>query len=156
MQATRRLIVAVAVAFGTVACAADHMGTSSNVAALSEGIQAARDEVTRHDDAIMNAQSMTVVPGEVDRYETNMQDIFSGMNSRMGGMMGHCSGSGMGTMHGMMGDVTTELASHRDIMSAETNLTDARTACTAHAHRVNGMLDGMNGSLGRMGCMMGY
>jgi hypothetical protein len=155
MRATRTWLVAVAVALQSLGCGADHMG-GRNVASLSENIQAARTEVTRHGDAITNAQSMAAIPTEVDRYETTMHDILSGMSSTMGGMMSHCSGSGMGTMHGMMGNVTTELASHRTVMTAETDLADARTACTAHAQRVDGMFDGMQGALGQMGCMMGY
>ena len=155
MRATRNALTAVGIILVLTACGMDHMG-GSNVVALSEGIQEARAEVTRHDNAIESAQSTSVVPTEVDRYETNMGNIMSSMSSTMGGMMSHCSGSGMGTMHGVMGDLTAELSDHRTLMVGETDLADARAACTAHVTRVNGMLDGMHGALGSMGCMIGY
>jgi hypothetical protein len=155
MRATRRWTVAIALALQLVGCGVDHMG-GGNVAALSENIQAARTEVTRHDDAIESAQTIGVVPDEVERYETKMGNIMSGISSTMGGMMSHCGGSGMGTMHGMMDDMTTELSAHRTVMSGETELAGARSACTAHVTRMKGMLDGMHSALGSMGCMMGY
>ena len=155
MRSTWRALIAVGVTSVLTACGMDHM-SGSNVTALSDGIQEARAEVTRHDNAIENALSISVVPNEVDRYETNMGNIMSSMSSTMGGMMSHCSGSGMGTMHGVMGDLTAELSDHRTLMVGETDLAEARVACTAHVTRVNGMLDGMHGALGSMGCMIGY
>ena len=155
MRATRRAILAVGVTSVLTACGMDNM-SGSNVTALSDGIQEARAELTRHDNAIESAQTIGVVPAEVERYETSMSDIMSGMSSTMRGMMSHCGGSGMGTMHGMMDDVTTELSAHRTVMLGETDLANARAACTGHATRMNGMFDGMHGALGSMGCMMGY
>jgi hypothetical protein len=56
----------------------------------------------------------------------------------------------------MVGDMETELASHRSVMTSETTLDDTRSACTAHTDRIDGMLDNMGGALGEMGCMMGF
>ena len=155
MRATRRALIAIGVTSVLTACGMDHMG-GSNVTPLADRIQDARAELTRHNNAIESAQTIGVVPAEVERYETSMSNIMSGMSSTMRGMMSHCGGSGMGTMHGMMDDVTTELSVHRTVMLGETDLGDTRVACAEHVTRVNGMLDGMHRALGSMGCMTGY
>lgn len=132
----------------------DHMG-GDDVNALGQNIQSARLEVARHQNAITAASSLTDVPSETDRHDRAMSDITYMMDNTMGAMMSHCSGPGMGTMHDRIGNMGSEMQSDREAMLNAGTLPEAREECTAHTHRMNGMLDEMQQSLGNMGCMMG-
>jgi hypothetical protein len=124
-----------------------------DVGALDSSIQSARLEVTRDQDAVVQAASLQQISTEVERHDRDMGDIMGGMDSRMGGMMSRCSGAGMGVMHDRMGTLASEMRSYDAALKSAATLTDARAACTAHARRVNGMLDDMQRSLGNVGCM---
>lgn len=128
--------------------------STDDVNALAESIHSARVEVTRHQNAITAAPALTDVPPEVDRHDRDIGDITDMMDTRMSGMMSHCSGSGMGMMHDRIGTIGSEMHSDRDAMLDAETLAEAREECTAHTHRMNGMLDDMQGSLGSMGCSM--
>jgi hypothetical protein len=77
------------------------------------------------------------------------------MGTRMGVMMSHCSGSGMGMMHERMGGIDSEMRSYRGAMTDAPTLANAREVCTAHTGHVTGMLDDMQRYLGTVGCTMG-
>lgn len=149
----RRLLIATGTAFLSVACGVDHM-QGADVSALAGSIESARVEVTRHEDAVTSATTLEELPTEVDRHERNMGGILDTMSTRMGGMMSHCSGSGMNAMHDGMVAITSEMRSYRDTMIDAATLATAQSECTTHAHRVDGMLDGMGHALDSVGCTM--
>jgi len=125
-----------------------------DVSALDEDIGAARLEVTRHQDAITGMATLAQLPPEIDRHEHDMGNLMGAMGTRMGGMTSHCSGSGMTAMHDGVGAITSEMRSYRDTLTAAPTLADARKECSAHARRVDGMLDEMEQSLATVGCSM--
>jgi hypothetical protein len=133
-------------------CGSHHDG-DDDVSALRGQVQAARTEVGRHHDAALAAPTLSALMTEVDHHDTRMSGIMDGMNGRMGGMMSHCSGSGMMRMRGMMGDLETAMDSHRADMRDMPALEEAREQCSAHTESMNGMLDGMHAALDSMGCM---
>lgn len=153
MTHTRRLLTITVATLLSVACGADHM-QNDDVRALGGSIDSARLEVVRHQDAVTNADTLTALPAEIDRHDHNMGDIMDTMDTRMGGMMSHCSGPGMGTMHDRMDGIASEMRSHREAMTGAATLADAQSECTLHTHRMNGMLDAMNQSLSTVGCSM--
>jgi hypothetical protein len=124
-----------------------------DVGALSNQIQAARTEVARHHDAALVAPALSDMMTEVDHHEARMSGILDGMNGMMGGMMSHCSGSGMTRMHEMMGAMDSEMTTHRQDMGNAMTVEDARAQCTAHTESMDGMLDNMHAGLNAMGCM---
>lgn len=137
------------------ACGVDHM-RDADVNALADNIDSARLEVSRHQDAILGAGTLTEVPPEVDRHERNMGNVMTMMGTSMDGMMSHCAGAGMTTMHDRMDDVDAEMLSYRDAMLGTVTLTDARNECAIHTQRMEGMLNDMQRSLMAVGCgMMG-
>jgi hypothetical protein len=133
-------------------CGSHHDG-DDDVSALRSQVQAARTEVGRHHDAALAAPSLSALMTEVDHHDARMSDLMDGMNGMMGGMMSHCSGSGMMRMRGTMGDLETAMSSHRAEMRAVLGVEEAREQCSAHTESMNGMLDGMNAALGSMGCL---
>lgn len=155
MMRETRLIAALTSVFLCTACGVDHM-QDADVNALGSNINSARSEVSRHQDAIMGAGSLTEMPLEVDRHEHNIGDIMILMGTNMDGMMSHCSGAGMTTMHHRIDDVDAEMLSYRGVMLGTATLTDARNECATHTQRMDGMLNDMQLSLMAVGCgMMG-
>ena len=136
----------------TSGCGSHHDG-EDDVSALRGQVQAARTEVGRHHDAALAAPTHPALMTEVDHHDARMSGIMDGMNGMMGGMMSHCSGSGMMRMHGRMGDLETAMDSHREDMRDMLSLEDARQLCSAHTESMNGMLDDMHAALGSMDCM---
>lgn len=139
-------------ALSSAACGADHM-QDGDVTALGASIDSARLEVSRHQDAVTRAGRLTEIPPEADRHDHNMGDIMGAMDMRMGGMMSHCSGSGMNAMHDRMGTINSEMQEHRDALLGAITLGEARNVSTAHSDRMEGALDEMQQSLVTVGCM---
>ena len=130
-----------------------HHDEVDDVSALRSQVQAVRTEVGRHHDAALAAPTLAVFMTEVDDHDARMSEIMDGMKGMMGGMMSHCSGSGMMRMRGMMGDLETAMDSHREDMRDMPALEDAREQCSAHTESMYGMLDGMHAALGNVACM---
>lgn len=149
----RTLLAALPVLSFLSACGVDHMG-NHDASAIADSVQSMRVEVGRHRDAITGAVSLTDVPPETERHDRAVADITHIMNTTMDGMMSHCSGSGMGMMHDRIGSIGSEMQSDREAMLNAQTLADARAECTAHSHRMSGMLDDMQGALGSFGCAM--
>lgn len=148
----RKLITGLAAVFFCAGCGTDHM-QNDDVRALGASIDSARLEVSRHQDAITSATTLTEIPPEVDRHDHNIGDIMDAMDVRMGGMMSQCSGAGMSAMHDRMDAIASEMQSDRNAMLDAATLVDARNECTAHTGRMDGMLDEMQQSLLTVGCM---
>jgi hypothetical protein len=144
--------VSIVLAGTLAACSGDHM-QEDDAGLLAENIRSARLEVSRHQNAVSAASALTEVPAEMTRHDREMGNVMDMMDSRMSGMMSHCSGSGMGMMHDRMGGIDSEMRSYRDAMWDAPTLADAREVCAAHTRQVSGMLDDMHRSLGTVGCM---
>jgi hypothetical protein len=150
-----RLLMTLAGALLSAACGADQAQEQRDVTALDGSIQSARSELVRHEDAIRSATVLTVLPAEMDRHEHTIGDIMGMMDISLSGMTSRCSGSGMSTLPARMDALSTEMRSHRDSMTATASMEDARSQCTAHSERADGVLEAMQQSLGAISCVTG-
>jgi hypothetical protein len=148
------MLMSIAAAVLSAACGSDPVQDKRHVTALGGSIESARLELTRHQDAVAAASTLTALPVEIDRHDRTMGDIMGMMDISLGGMTSGCSGSGMGAVPDRMDAVTFEMRSDREAMTAAATLADARNECAAHTDRVNGLLDEMDRSLDTIGCKM--
>lgn len=120
---------------------------------MGNELQAARMEVDRHHNAVMNAPTLAELPTELQRHMGQMGTIRTQMNGTMDGMMtSHCSGSAMSSMHGMIGSMGEDLLAHQNAMSHAATLDEARSRCAAYTDTMHSLFQNMQNTLGNMGC----
>ncbi len=138
----------------SVALAACTTHGMSGSAAMEGHLAAAEEELARHHGTVMQATSLLDVTEEAGTHESNMGRVMGGMDDSMGGMMSHCSGSGMNRMRQMMTAMQSEMHDHASALENAADLATAHTACEAHVAEMDEMLSSMHEALGRVDCPM--
>jgi hypothetical protein len=150
----RRAILAVLPFLALLAgCDGAGMMQSGEHAALMQGIDDARAEVTRHHDAVMSAASMDAMRAEAARHRGAMGAIHDDMRLRLS-HMGSCGHSPTrADMMGMMDGAMSMEADHAAAMAAAGGLEQARAECDRYVAGMARMHDDMAATCGDMSCM---
>jgi hypothetical protein len=127
----------------------DHMDAGDR---MRTHLEDAREEVARHHQAVVSAQSLDAVRTDVARHETTMDDIMGGMQGAMEDMS-HCSGSGMDGMMAGMDGMQAAMMDHAGEMDAATTMEAAGALCDEHAATMTTMMDSVDAHMGNADCM---
>jgi hypothetical protein len=115
-------------------------------------LEQARQEVARHHQVAISAQTLEEIRVDVTLHEANMDDIMGDMEGAMEDMA-HCSGSGMGAMMAGMDGMRGAMMDHVDGMDGATTMEGARALCEQHVTTMTSMMEAVEANMGDVSCM---
>lgn len=153
MKPTLALAV-VALCLSLPACANhdDMMDSADTSPRMTTAMAATRDESATHHAAVARAASLDEVRAESGRHANAMGTRMAEMRAGMGAMSAcRMMDSGMmGRMSDTLGQMSSEVGHHDELLRVADDLVAARAACDAHMGKVGSMMDRMEGSVRTM------